>query len=397
MCRPRRDPKIGGMAPRRPRPVGRALAGLLAGVLAGALAACGGEERPRVAIDARAPDPTAGDVPRGAPDRSKPSPNAARTMIGPYPRAQFVIAHDGFIAADEPRCVPAVDAKFVRSDDEVFGVVVAGRPRAYMIGMLSYHHVVNDVVAGTPIVVTYCVVCSSGIAFDPVLDGQRLTFGFEGVWQGTAILYDRDTGSLWMHLTGRCFDGPRSGRTLAPLTTGTHTTWAAWRRDHPDTDVMAPDPRYVGRYFTREQAQSGNPWLSPSFDTTIVSRDPRLRLGDLLLGVRVGDEARAYPLAKLGASAGVVEEDVGGVPVTVWYEAPSRTAVVFDARLDGTLRTFGRDATGFHELGTGSRFDLEGRCVEGSLRGKQLARVPSLLTEWYGWFAHHPETTLYGR
>ena len=53
--------------------------------------------------------------------------------------------------------------------------------------------------------------------------------------------------------------------------------------------------------------------------------------------------------------------------------------------------------TGFHDLGTGSRFDLEGRCVEGSLRGKQLARVPSLLTEWYGWFAHHPETTIYGR
>jgi hypothetical protein len=361
-----------------------------------ALAACGDDAPARGPTPSRPPSLASDAVPRGAPDRTRPSPNALRETIGPYPRAQFVIAHDGFLAADEPRCVPAADARFVRGDDEVFGVVVAGKARAYLIGMLAYHHVVNDVVAGTPIAVTYCVVCSSGIAFDPVLDGVRLTFGFEGVWQGTAILYDRDTGSLWMHLTGRCFDGARSGRTLAPLATGTHTTWAAWRRDFPDTDVMAPDPRFVGRYFTREQAQSGSPWLSPNFDATIVTRDPRLALGDLLLGVRVADVARAYPVARLAAGSGVVEEMVGGVPVTVWYEASSRTAVAFDARLDGVVRAFERRDDGFYDLSSESRFDLEGRGVAGPLRGRKLERVVSLLTEWYGWYAHHPTTTVFG-
>lgn len=240
------------------------------------------------------------------------------------------------------------------------------------------------------------MVCSSGISFDPVLDGTRLTFGFEGVWQGTAILYDRDTGSLWMHFTGACFDGPRAGRTLATLPTGRHTTWAAWRRDHPDTDVMAPDPRFARRYFTREAARSGSPFLSPQFDVTIAPRDPRLKLGDLLLGVRLANAMRAYPLARLAASAGVVEETVGGTPLTVWYEAASRTACAFDARLEGLARAFERRDDGFHERATGSRFDLDGRCVEGAFAGQRLERVPSLLTEWYGWFAHHPETTVFG-
>lgn len=229
-----------------------------------------------------------------------------------------------------------------------------------------------------------------------MLDGKRLTFGFEGVWQGTAILYDRDTGSLWMHFTGACFAGPRAGRALKPLATGTHTTWAAWRRDHPDTDVMAPDPRFAARYFDREAARSGSPYLPERFDETITSRDRRLPSSELLLGVTVGPEARAYPLARVAATAGVVEETVAGVPVTVWYEADARTAVAFDARLDGRTRTFERRRAGVFERDTGSRFDADGRCVDGSLLGRRLERLPSLLTEWYGWFAHHPATTIFG-
>ncbi len=229
-----------------------------------------------------------------------------------------------------------------------------------------------------------------------MLDGKRLTFGFEGVWQGTAILYDRDTGSLWMHFTGACFAGPRTGRSLTPLGTGTHTTWAAWKREHPDTDVMAPDPRYAAGYFDRSGARSGNPFLPDRFSETIAPRDPRLALEDLLLGVRVGGAARAYPLARLKATSGVVEETVGGMPVTVWYAESSRTACAFDARLDGRVREFERRGDEFFERETSSRFDLEGRGVTGPLVGKRLARAPSLLTEWYGWFAHHPTTTVFG-
>jgi hypothetical protein len=229
-----------------------------------------------------------------------------------------------------------------------------------------------------------------------VLDGVRLTFGFEGVWQGTAILYDRDTGSLWMHFTGACFDGPRAGRTLRPLDTGTHTTWAAWRAAHPGTDVMAPDARFERRYFGREAARSGSTFLAPEFLATIPTLDARLAPSDLLLGVTAGGQARAYPLARLEATEGVVEEELDGVPLTVWFEAGSRTARVFDARLDGRVRRFVRRDGAFHERETGSRFDGEGRATDGPLAGRRLVRPTSLLTEWYGWFAHHPKTTIFG-
>jgi hypothetical protein len=87
---------------------------------------------------------------------TKPPPKAAeRERIGKYPRSQFYIERDLFLAADDPATVPAADARFLRDDDEVLGFVIREKARAYAVTMLSYHHVVNDVVAGIPVAVTY--------------------------------------------------------------------------------------------------------------------------------------------------------------------------------------------------------------------------------------------------
>jgi len=240
------------------------------------------------------------------------------------------------------------------------------------------------------------VICSSGIGFDPQLDGQRLTFGFEGIWQGTAVLYDRQTSSLWMHLTGEAFTGPLAGKRLKPLATGRHTTWKAWKEAHPSTDVMAPDPAFEARYFQRGQCRSGDAFLPPVFSPTIETRDPRLELADLLLGVRAGEHVRAYPMKALAAGPGVVADLLGEVPLTVWYDPAERSAAAFDARLDGVTLSFEKAGPGrFRDTASGSEFDLEGRALTGPLRDKLLTRAESLLTEWYGWFAHHPATTIW--
>jgi hypothetical protein len=91
-----------------------------------------------------------------------PAAACGRGGDGPAPpRAErftperFYVERDLFLAADEPAAVPAGAASFLRDDDEVYGIVVAGRARAYPTTMLSYHHVVNDVIEGIPVAVTY--------------------------------------------------------------------------------------------------------------------------------------------------------------------------------------------------------------------------------------------------
>ena len=82
-------------------------------------------------------------------------PPPSREKIGPYPADRFYIDHDLFLPADEPKTIPAEMAGFLRPHDQVFGVEIRGHARAYPVRMISYHHVVNDVIEGIPVAVTY--------------------------------------------------------------------------------------------------------------------------------------------------------------------------------------------------------------------------------------------------
>ena len=60
----------------------------------------------------------------------------------------------GFVPLDDPVFLAADEADF--ADDElVLGVEWAGEIRAYPVRMLRYHHVVNDSVNGSPLLITY--------------------------------------------------------------------------------------------------------------------------------------------------------------------------------------------------------------------------------------------------
>ena len=59
-----------------------------------------------------------------------------------------------FHPIDVPRFSPASEAKLDRNE-EVIAIRIGGVGRAYPVRSMSYHHIVNDVVNGVPIVATY--------------------------------------------------------------------------------------------------------------------------------------------------------------------------------------------------------------------------------------------------
>ena len=128
---------------------------LLAGCLV-TLGGCSGDPAPQPVTEQPA-DPPASRVEQApAPADSEPQEIEYTTRSeGRYRESRFKRAHDMFISADDPSSVPAEQVTFLQNDDEVVGFVINGQPRAYSVRMLSYHHVVNDRVADTPIAVTY--------------------------------------------------------------------------------------------------------------------------------------------------------------------------------------------------------------------------------------------------
>lgn len=45
---------------------------------------------------------------------------------------------------------------------------------------MTWHEIVNDVVGGQPVTVTYCPLCNSAIAFSGEVGERTLTFGTSG-------------------------------------------------------------------------------------------------------------------------------------------------------------------------------------------------------------------------
>ena len=61
----------------------------------------------------------------------------------------------------------------------------------------------------------------------PQHQGAPLTFGVSGMlWKDSLIMYDRQTRSLWSHVTGKAMKGPLQGTVLTVYPTSMQTTWA---------------------------------------------------------------------------------------------------------------------------------------------------------------------------
>lgn len=310
---------------------------------------------------------------------------------------------------NNPVFVPPAEADFLGDEDYVLGVVVEGQARAYPTRLVSWHHAVNDQVADTPFAVTYCSVCNTGICFDRRVDGRRLTMEFLGLYQGASALTDRETWTVWGQLSGEALKGELAGKTMTQMPL-LDTTWRMWKKLHPDTMVMAPHPSagYLPRSAKVPRWYSGFP--EREFAASLLDLDERLPPFEPVLGVAVqaadppegAETRRAYTLRQIRAASGVINDTLGGRPIAVLMDRQSETVIAVERILNGrTLTLQPRAGSGgvaeFSDAETGTSWNIEGVATRGELVGARLPRVTAHLSQWYGWAAYYPETTIYDR
>jgi hypothetical protein len=127
------------------------------------------------------------------------------------------------------------------------------------------------------------------------------------------------------------------------------------------------------------------------------------RDADLVVGVVVRGEARAYPVNLLwGESAHTVNDDLGRTPIAVALCPLAGVSSAFDRRRGKDTLELGHvsetrlDTLVLYDARTRSRWGLlTGEAFEGPLAGRELARLPSLFTTWARWKALHPGTSVY--
>ena len=225
------------------------------------------------------------------------------------------------------------------------------------------------------------------------MDGTRYTFDVAGLYNGVFVMEDRQTGSVWTHYDGKVLIGPLTGTGIElEIQLMVHTTWGDWLEQYPESVVLDWYDEYADRY---REVTPGTGGIGPQFQETILNWDDRLEQNELVLGVDAGTATRAYVIAELPIEKSVIADEVGGEPVVVFTEGGSAFGIAFSPVVDGTALLFSATPEGWFS-DDGTRWDASGAAVSGPLAGTTLEFITSFVTEWYGWAAYHPDTTIYG-
>lgn len=356
-------------------------------------------------------EPPSTPVPTPAVAAGAPPQSALYTPAGPPPRADtgtasvsldevvFDTFRGGHIplsrAADEvvetlrdaikPIYEPWYDGVegggWLDGDDIVIGYAAESGAFAYPVKILNLHEIVNDFIDGVPVLVSYCPLCASAVVYDRTLDGQVLLFGnTSALYESDMVMYGHETGSYWFQVPGEAIVGPLTGKRLTMLPSMT-TTWDGWKRLHPDTSVLS---RNLGLLNGRS-AYNRDPFASYdqsvnrgrfAFPVSEDRLDARLRPGDRVIALQVGESHRAYELLD---EDWLVKGEVGGEGVVVVGRGDGPAAAAYFSEADGQALSFRLVDGTVQDVETGSGWDDSGVAVS----GPQLEAVPSRTSFWF--------------
>ncbi len=269
-------------------------------------------------------------------------------------------------------------------DKVIIGVDINGEARAYPIQLLGYHHQVRDTVGGQPLLVTYCTVCRTGRVYSQTLNGKAEQFRLVGMDHFNAMFEDATTKSWWQQATGECVAGPLKGSYLTDLPSQ-QVTLRAWLREHPHSTVLQPDPNFLEQYGYLKSYESGQSTGS------LVRRDTASwQFKSWVIGIRIGDSAHTYDWTSLQRNR-LLHDQLSGTPIVVVMESDHLSFHAFVTRVGSeTLRFQVRNDSTLVDEATGSTWTTSGRCIDGTLSGKQLKRIQAHQEYLHSWEQFNP-------
>jgi hypothetical protein len=124
---------------------------------------------------------------------------------------------------------------------------------------------------------------------------------------------------------------------------------------------------------------------------------------ELVLGVTIGGESRAYPLNALNAAPRrkAVNDTLGGQAIVATWCDACHSGIVYERVVEGrtlTLAASGQlwmDSMVLYDRETRTFWSqLGGEAKDGPLKGTQLHKVPSIVTDWESWRRLYPKSTV---
>jgi hypothetical protein len=331
------------------------------------------------------------------------------------PKPILVAKPDAFATLVNPNCSHCVDEAKRRKDELKDSDPVLCWTRGYSDGgAIPLRFFLN----------TYRIISDSygTFVYDPDAGYARgfapsYNFVFHGWRNGVMVMRDKTDDTLYSCLSGVAFDGPRKGDRLKSVPTIV-TTWG---------EVMGRNPNAVAYHMFEKYKPSELPTKAneESVRSQLAKVDPRLKPDEMVLGVRVGDQTRAYPLRHGSPGVWPPQELNGEKFVILQYgygstvaaykpvahqprkwkgpnpdkngvSPPDKGQPLPDGKEVGPkeIAEFRNYLTGVGA--EGSTWPVDGRAKDGDLKGWTLEPVEGVVCKWYAWSAEYPNTEVHG-
>jgi hypothetical protein len=341
------------------------------------------------------------------------SGNFLNTLTFPHEHIENASVKDVVPALTDPQFVlpGSPDAAYLDDTDLVIGVHRNGVSKAYPIRIGWYHEIINDIIGGQPIAVTFSPLTDSGVVFGTTGGGleDRIMFGVTGqLFNNNLIMYDRNDDQIrYPQMTHVAISGFRAGWVLTTLPF-TQVTWGYWKRLYPDTMVISgntPEAFPMNDYGIYPYGTYRNQDIKPRFPTLPpLDENP---IGQLYppkshtFGVRFTEKAKAYPYENMGEEA-VINDNIGSDAVLVVWFAQEKMAIAFNRNLGSRILTFTRLVTNdpvfpflLRDEQTGTTWDLKGRGIAGQLANSHLLQIPAHSAFWFAWASFWQDSEVY--
>ncbi|MBR9675389.1 DUF3179 domain-containing protein [Candidatus Woesearchaeota archaeon] len=261
---------------------------------------------------------------------------------------------DGIPSIDNPKYVTVAEAdEWIEDNELVLAIVYKDVKRVYPLQILVWHEIVNDFIAGDPILITYCPLCGSGIAYERKLGGETVEFGTSGkLYNSNLVMYDRKTDTYWSQIEGLAIIGELTGYELKEISIDT-VVWRDWKEAHPDSEVLSQSTGFFRQYGTDPY---GNYYEDSFVIFPLEAEDDRVHPKTVVFGVEINNSFKAYREDDL-KEVGVIEDEVSGVSIRLVRD---EAGIVMILNLDTK---------------------------------KEIVKERDF---WFAWYAFHPDTELYG-
>ncbi len=283
--------------------------------------------------------------------------------------------------------------------DKVIILEINGETRAYPERLLWRHEIVNDVVGNVPVVVSYCPLTGSTVAFKRHADE---TFRVSGLlYETNLVMYDSTTLSLWPQMDFQCQCGPRRDEQLDVFSVK-EMTWRYMTQLYPDTTVVVNSNRSSFDYLTYPYG-TYDQLDNSSLLFSVSNLDRSFPIKSLTLMVFVEQEVKAYPHLVLVGNNRVINDQVGTTPIIVFNDQAGQFANAFIRVVDEQTLYFEAAEEGhgqptsfaLRDIESGSLWNLKGRAIEGPLAGRQLTQALNMNAMWFSFKVSFPSAAVF--